>query len=101
MRLQPLPNGRFVTSPALGDRHIDSLQCPLERSVQRLAAFAIAEMLLQSGLVLAFGVVVQNQFFFRWMIHRTLPTSGSRARRSFWTARNTLCLAAPGWQPST
>ena len=48
-----------------------------------------------------FAVVVQDQFFFAEVVHFTVLSAGSRARRNFCTARNTLCLAAPGWHSRT
>src|SRR5450759_5135080 len=48
-----------------------------------------------------FAVVMQNQLFFTQVVHLAVLTKGSRALLNFCTARNTLCLAAPGWQPST
>src|ERR1019366_3343805 len=48
-----------------------------------------------------FAIVMQNQLFFTQVVHVAVLTKGSRALLNFCTARNTLCLAAPGWQPST
>src|SRR5664280_3631731 len=47
------------------------------------------------------AVVMQNQLFFTQVVHLAALTKGSSALLNFCTARNTLCLAAPGWQPST
>jgi hypothetical protein len=49
-----------------------------------------------AGCIVGFTVVMQNQLFFIQVVHLAVLTKGSRALLNFCTARNTLCLAAPG-----
>ncbi len=106
--LDALPHLRAVFGGAL--RHgqpIHDVEHALQRGVVRPAFAAFFQMLLMwrgcrsAAVIVAFAVVIQNQLFFTQVIHFAVLAKGSRALLNFCTARNTLCLAAPGWQPST
>src|ERR1035437_5793966 len=47
-----------------------------------------------------FAALMQNQLFFTQVVHLAVLTKGSSSLLNFCTARKTLCMAAPGWQPS-
>ncbi len=85
---------------------VHDVENALQRGVVRPAFAAFFEMLfvgegIARRVIVAFAVVKQNQLFFTQVIHFAVLAKGSRALLNFCTARNTLCLAAPGWQPST
>src|ERR1017187_5942560 len=85
---------------------IHHVEHALQGGVMRPAVVALVEVLLRGEGVDLLAVVMQDQLFFAQMVHhlfhdRAALTTGSRPRRNFCTARNTLCLAAPGWHPST
>src|SRR5690242_4229999 len=96
-RLQACPNLSFVTGAAFRGRNLlNAIEGSSERLVQQPAGVAEIEMLLDRESSVTLAVIVQDQFFFVWMGHFAALTRGSSARRNFWTARNTLCFAAPG-----
>src|SRR5580658_7421630 len=112
--LDTAPDIGAIFGAALGDRQrVDYVQYPLQGTIEVAAAGALFQVLFRGESIALFAVIMQNQLFFSQMVHLASPTvahalmrtprhhravltSGSRDRRSFCTARKTLCLAAPG-----
>src|SRR5205823_5931280 len=91
------PHLAAVLRPALRHGHgIDYIEHALQRTVERAALLASLEVLFGGEGFPLLPVIMQYQLFFAEMAHLAVLTKGSSARRSFCTARNTLCLAAPG-----
>src|ERR1039458_8177533 len=98
--LQAAPDLRAVIGVALRHgRRIHDIEHALQTGVLRAAGFAGVQMRADRRRAVAFAVVIQNELFFGQVIHDAELTKGSSARRSFWTARKMLCLAALGCTP--
>src|SRR3989449_6247756 len=105
-----LPHAAAVGGIALGNwSSLDGGEDALERLIALTAGIAGGEMALDCGALVGFGhvaVVIRDKLFFIWVRHwfglgaRLAATfgftwtKGSRARRSFCTARKTLFLVA-------
>src|SRR5262245_14529573 len=102
LRLDAAPELGPIFGAAFGNRQrIDRIQHALQRAVGHAAIVAGFQVLLAGESLPFFSVIMQNQLFFTQVFHLAPLITGSRARLSFCTARNTLCLAAPGWHSST
>lgn len=94
------PDAALEGSVGLGNMQLIAETQGLSERVGCSPAFgAIGQVSARVGINAGLVVVNQDKIFFGQVFHFVL-TAGSRARRNFWTARKTLCLAAPGWTPS-
>src|SRR5207245_4480866 len=102
LRLQAPPDLLAVLGAAVWNRQpIHHIQHALQRAIERAAVPALLQVPPRGDGIALFAIVKQDQLLFVQMVHFAGLTNGSSARRSFCTARNTLCLAAPGWHPRT
>src|SRR5580658_4358713 len=97
---QAAPYLRAISGVALRYRRgVHHVEHALQTGILGAAGFAGVQMRAHPGRAVAFAVVIQDELFFGQVIHDAELTKGSSARRSFWTARKMLCLAALGCTP--
>ena len=98
----PLPDFEPVLIASLGHLgHGDHRERARDLAIGGCAARTRFEVSLDVVTPAAFAVVVQGQLVFGAMVrHDSWLRSGASATRSFFTARNTLCLAALVPNPS-
>src|SRR5205823_4237016 len=82
-------------------QRIHHVEDALHPAVETPAALAFLQVPFSGEAIAFLAVIMQDQLLFTQVIHFAVLTKGSSALLSFCTARNTLCLAAPGWQPRT